>query len=63
MQTKRKTYDDAMRRASNEGRREMFGDTDQLIAFVCESTLRFNVRMSRLVITVAPGLLMINCCS
>jgi len=27
MQTKGKTYDDTMRRASNEGRREMFGGT------------------------------------
>jgi hypothetical protein len=29
-------YDPALRRASNEGRRELFGTTHRLIAFVCE---------------------------
>lgn len=30
------TYDRTTRRASNDGRREIFGRTHRLIAFVCE---------------------------
>ena len=29
-------YDTALRRGSNEGRRQLFGTTHRLIAFVCE---------------------------
>ena len=30
------TYDQATRRASNDGRRQIFGSTHRVIAFVCE---------------------------
>lgn len=30
------TYDQATRKASNDGRREIFGNTHRVIAFVCE---------------------------
>lgn len=30
------TYDPARRRASNDGRRDIFGNTQRQIAFVCE---------------------------
>lgn len=31
-----RTYDRATRKASNDGRREIFGNTHRMIAFVCE---------------------------
>jgi hypothetical protein len=30
------TYDQTQRRASNDGRRHLFGSTQALVAFVCE---------------------------
>jgi hypothetical protein len=36
VETQETTYADVQRRAANEGRREVFGLTHPLIAFVCE---------------------------